>query len=80
MLAKDQTRQHTASGGDRKTHPAKSEGPDNTSRFTTSDAAVLDLGRSGVAVHLGELQLGLGADTLGESGVADGVSQSLAIR
>jgi hypothetical protein len=31
-------------------------------------------------VHLGKLKLGLGADTLGEGGVADHVSKGLAIR
>lgn len=47
--------------------------PGNTTCYTS----VLDLGGPGVGMHLRELQLGLGTDTLGKRGVADNVAKSL---
>lgn len=59
------------------THPSQSEISENTPRYASGRTSVLDLCGIGVTVHLGELELGLGADTHGERGVADEVAESL---
>lgn len=46
--------------------------------MTTNYTAVLYLRRSRVAVHVGELELSLGASTLREGSVADDVAEGLA--
>ena len=51
----------------------------DTSAFASHYTPVLDLCVACVAVHLGELELGLGTGTLGEGGVADDVAESLTI-
>jgi hypothetical protein len=53
------------------------EVPENTPCHTSCYASVLDLCGAGVGVHLGELQLSLGADTLGQRSVADDVTEGL---
>lgn len=52
---------------------------ENTPGCTSRHTAVLNLRRPGVGVHLRELQLGLGADTLGQRGVSDYVAEGLSI-
>ena len=49
----------------------------DTATLTAHYASIPDLGRAGVAVHLGELELGFGADSRREGRVADDVSKSL---
>jgi hypothetical protein len=59
------------------TYPAKSEITEDTTALPSHYAPVLDLGEPRVAMHLRELKLGLGADTLGQRGVADDVAECL---
>ena len=61
-------------------HSSKSEVPEDGSGDTTRYTAVPDLGGPGVSVHLGQLQLRLSTGTLGESGVADHIAESLTIQ
>lgn len=49
----------------------------DTSSLPTLDTSVPDLCRASVAVHLGELQLGVSAHTSRELHVADDVAESL---
>lgn len=53
--------------------------PEDTTRLASHDASVADLCRTGVAVHLRQLQLGLGAGSGGELRVADDVAQRLPV-
>lgn len=50
-----------------------------TTALAAHDAAVANLGRSGVAVHLRKLQLSLSADSRGERRISDHVSQRLSV-
>ena len=61
------------------THPSQPEIAENTSALAAHDTAVLNLCRTGVAVHLRQLELGLRADALRERGVADNVAQRLSV-
>jgi len=63
--------------GSWETYSGHSEVPQDTSSLSTLDTSVPDLCRASVAVHLGELQLGLRAHTRRELHVADDVAQSL---
>lgn len=56
-----------------------SEISENTPRDTSRYASVLDLCWSGVCMHLRELELGLGAHSLREGGVADHVAKGLSL-
>ncbi len=51
--------------------------PKDPSTFAPFDTSVVDLGRSGICVHLGKLQLRLGPCSWRESGVADDVAKGL---
>ena len=59
------------------THSPHSEVAKDTSSLATHYTPVLDLREARVAVHLRELELGLGAHALRECGVADNVSERL---
>ena len=61
------------------THSCHAEVPQYTSSLCAHDTAVLDLCRTGVAVHLAELELGLRARTLGQRGVTDNVAKRLSV-
>lgn len=61
------------------THSVESEIPEHTTGSARGHTAVLDLCWAGVAVHLGQLELGLGASTLRKAGVADDVAERLAV-
>jgi hypothetical protein len=61
------------------THSCHTEVPQYTSSLCAHDTAVLDLCRTGVAVHLAELELGLRACTLGQGGVANNIAKSLSV-
>jgi hypothetical protein len=56
------------------THPEVAE---DTAPLASHYTSVLDLGESRVAVHLRKLELGLGAHSLRQSGVADNVAEGL---
>lgn len=60
-------------------YSSNSEVTNHTSSNTTRHTAVLDLSGPGVGVHLRKLQLSLGTGALWEGGVADDVTESLAI-
>jgi hypothetical protein len=45
--------------------------------LATGNASVADLRRAGVAVHLGELELGFGADSRRQGRVADDIAKCL---
>lgn len=62
------------------THSVESEVPEHTTGSARGHAAVLDLCRTGVAVHLRQLELGLGAGTLRKAGIADDVAERLSIK
>lgn len=62
------------------TYSAHSEVAHNTSALASHYTSVLELGGAGVGVHLGELELCLGTDTLRQCSVADHVAQSLSGR
>lgn len=62
------------------THSVESEIPEHTTGSTRGHTAVLDLCWAGVAVHLGQLKLGLGAGTLRKAGVANDVAECLSVR
>lgn len=51
----------------------------HTAALASHDASVSDLGRAGVAVHLRQLQLGFGADSGRQGGVADDESEGLPV-
>lgn len=51
----------------------------HTTALAAHDAAVANLCRSGVAVHLRKLQLSLRADSRGEGRISDHVSQRLSV-
>jgi hypothetical protein len=59
------------------THSSHPKIAKNTSALATHYAPVLDLGEACVAVHLRELELGLGAHALRERGIADDVAERL---
>ena len=61
------------------THSCHAEVSQYTSSLCAHDTAVLDLCRTGVAVHLAELELGLRARTLGKRGVADNIAKGLSV-
>jgi hypothetical protein len=61
------------------TYPSHPDIREDTLRFTSHHTSTLDLRRSGIAVHLRELELGLCADTLGEGCVADEVAERLSV-
>lgn len=52
---------------------------EDTTRATTQDASVADLGRPCVVAHLGQLQLGFGADSGRECRVSDNVTEGLPV-
>ena len=58
------------------THPEVTE---DTPASTSHNTSVLDLGEARVAVHLGKLELGLGANSLRERGISDYVAEGLSI-
>lgn len=64
-------------GSNVKTYSCHAEITEDTSSFATSNTSVLDLGGTGVAVHLRQLQLSLGAGALWQKGVADDVAKCL---
>jgi len=59
------------------TYPSHPEVSENTSSLSTHHAPVPDLRWSCVAVHLGELELGLRACALGEGSIANHVAERL---
>lgn len=61
------------------TYSVESEVPDQTASMSCRHTSVLDLRWTGVGVHLRQLQLGLGTDSLGETGVADHVAKRLSV-
>ena len=61
------------------THSCHAEVPQYTSSLCAHDTAVLNLCRTGVAVHLAELELGLRARALGQGSVADNIAKSLSV-
>ena len=61
------------------TYPSNPEIPEHTSCNSTSHASVLDLCWPRVGVHLRELELGLGAHTLRQRGVANNVAKRLSV-
>jgi len=61
------------------THPVNSEVSEHTASSTRCHTAVLNLCGPGVGVHLRQLELGLGTGTARERGVADHVTERLAI-
>jgi hypothetical protein len=63
----------------RSAYPSKPEVAEDTTALAAHYAPVLDLCEACVAVHLGELELGLGADSLRERGVADDVPEGLPV-
>jgi hypothetical protein len=71
---------HTTGSHDHTTtHSGHAEVPQHTSSLCAHGTAVLDLCRTGVAVHLAELELGLRARTLGQGGVANNIAKSLSV-
>jgi hypothetical protein len=60
-----------------KTYSCHAEITEDTTSLTTSNTSVLDLGGTGVAVHLRQLQLSLGAGALWQECVADDVAECL---
>jgi hypothetical protein len=62
------------------TYSCHAEVSEDTASLCAHDAAVLDLCRAGVAVHLAELELRLRAGALRERGVADNVAKSLSTK
>jgi hypothetical protein len=62
------------------TYSCHAEVSEDTASLCAHDAAVLNLCRAGVAVHLAELELRLRARTLREGSVSDNVAKSLSIR
>lgn len=62
------------------TYPCNPKIPGNTPCYSTSHTSVLDLRWPGIGVHLGELELGLCADTLREGSVADYVAERLSVK
>ena len=61
-------------------YSSKPEVAEDTTALAAHYAPVLDLCEARVAVHLGKLELGLGADSLRECGVADDVSEGLSVQ
>jgi hypothetical protein len=61
------------------TYSAHPEITENTSASASHYTPVLDLREARVAVHLGELELGLRTDTLRKCGIADNVSECLSV-
>lgn len=61
------------------TNPSNPKVPEHTPRNPTSHTSILDLRRPRVGVHLGELELGLGAHTLWETRIANDITESLSI-
>jgi hypothetical protein len=59
------------------TYSCHTEVTEDTASLTTSNTSVLDLGWTSVAVHLRQLQLGLGAGALWQKCVADNVAECL---
>jgi hypothetical protein len=62
------------------TYSCHAEVSEDTASLCAHDAAVLDLCRAGVAVHLAELELRLRARALREGSVSDNVAKSLSVR
>lgn len=62
------------------THPAHLEIAKDTARPSSHYATVADLGRPGVGVHLGELQLRLGSYSGSEGRVPDDVAEGLSTK
>jgi hypothetical protein len=62
------------------TYSCHAEVSEDTASLCAHDAAVLDLCRAGVAVHLAELKLRLRARALREGGISDNVAKSLSMR
>ena len=62
------------------THSCHAEVPQYTSSLCAHDTAVLNLCRTGVAVHLAELELRLRAGALRQGGVADDIAECLSVR
>ena len=62
------------------TYSCHAEVSEDTATFCAHDAAILDLCRAGVAVHLAELELRLRARALGQGGITDNVAKSLSDR
>lgn len=60
-----------------KTHPRHPKITEHTPPLPPHNTPIPDLRRAGIRMHLGELELGLGARALGERGVADGVAEGL---
>lgn len=60
-------------------YPRHLEVPEDTPSLSSEQAPVPDLGRVRVAVHLRELELGLGAHARGERGVPDDVAEGLSV-
>ena len=69
----------TAALAEQSTHPSAAKVAENAAPFAAHNAPVFDLGEARVAVHLHELELGLGAHALGEGRVADNVSERLSV-
>ncbi len=59
------------------TYSSHSKVSEYTSCYASHDAAILDLGWSGVAVHPGQLELRIGTYSFGEGHVSDHVSECL---
>lgn len=58
-------------------YPRHLEVSEDTTRSTSHNTTVADLRRTGVAVHLRELELGLGADSRWQRRVSDHVAKGL---
>lgn len=65
---------------ERKSYASHLEVAQHTTALTTHDAPVVDLCRPRVAVHLRQLQLRFGADSWGERGVSDDITECLSIQ
>lgn len=61
------------------TYSCHAEVTENTLSLAASNTSILDLGGAGVAVHLRQLQLSLGARALRQECVADDVAECLSI-
>jgi hypothetical protein len=61
------------------TYPRHLEIPQHTSPFATFNTPISDLRRAGIAMHLRQLQLRLGARPRGQGKIADDISKRLPI-
>ncbi len=60
-------------------HPRHPKIAQNPPRLAPRNAAIVNLRGARIAVHLGQLELGLGTGSLGESRVPDDVAQGLSL-